>query len=303
VAGDDFAEVCAAALNALMRAMHGNTVVIGGFSLEDAQYAARHARGADQLGLGQLLAARALTTAARHIYQVVTGSGTPPRVAVWYCNVRRGGAFPPAIGSMNPYGGEGPILVSVNVTSLSQAWSELAKRPWDIALLQEANVAGHEPVLQDIARAGVRWCPGPLGPSGVCLVGALVRCGEAGEVGEQAPRSHTLLWRPSQGPAWAITNVYGPADGSPASLLETSRYIRDAMVFQQSRGRLPGAIVGDFNAELHQLSSSYAIDLAGYKDVGEEPTSRAHNSSVYRRIDHMLFSPAARRALSSYQVS
>ena len=184
---------------------------------------------------------------------------------------------------------------SINVTSLATSWAELSEGDWDLALIQEANIAGHERVLKAIQDAGVCWLPGPLGPDGRCLVGALARSGGLSQLPRTSTdaRAMTISWQPADAPPLVIHNHYGEAEGTASCRLRTAAAVGDSLVDTVGRGDIPCLILGDLNAEALELPVTPALVAAGLLDLSDEATS----APSMRRIDHVYANATARRLL------
>ena len=71
----------------------------------------------------------------------------------------------------------GPMILSVNVTSLETGWADVADRTWDVALIQEVRVVPESPVLKDIRRACCQTFLSAPDDDGTCLLAIVVRNG------------------------------------------------------------------------------------------------------------------------------
>ena len=71
----------------------------------------------------------------------------------------------------------GPRIVTANLSSLTQGWSDLAALQWDIALVQEARVSHGSSILADIRRAGCQVILSSPEGDGNSLLAIIVRCG------------------------------------------------------------------------------------------------------------------------------
>ena len=191
-----------------------------------------------------------------------------------------------------------------NGTSLNTAWGALAGGDWDALLLQEPRMAGHEPVLKQLRDDGCQWLPGPLDSSGRCLVATVIRRGEAAsDAAEDEPRAQTVTWQAADAPPVLFTNTYGDAAGTAAARAHTAAIIGNALPRHVQHGRGVSLLVGDLNAEMHELACTYALEMAGWVDVGDGiPTALPPNSDHLRRIDHVIANPVARAVMREYQV-
>ena len=64
------------------------------------------------------------------------------------------------------------------------------------------------------------------------------------------------------------------ATGSAAARVETNGMLAAALSYVESMGDVPALICGDLNQLMEELPVSAALQLAGWQDVGDGPTSR-----------------------------
>ena len=190
--------------------------------------------------------------------------------------------------------GEQLRILSINLNSFNTQGGNLLKLSWDLALVQEARLIGDEDAYLELRKLGHACLLGSPDDSGKALLMAISRKGALQySQSPDDPRVQHLLWQPTDASPIAITNVYGPADGSVTSLTYTSQLVGDSLANHVAKAPWPAFIVGDFNSESAQLSCAYSLNLAGWCDLSSGPTFFPSNGGTMRHIDHFWASPHA----------
>ena len=189
--------------------------------------------------------------------------------------------------------GPGPLILSVNVSSLEAGWPDVADLAWDVALIQEARVSPDSLVLGDIRRAHCQIFLSAPDTDGSSLLAVIVRSGSISPLDITShPRAMSVVWYYGGCYPCRLYNLYGAADGTELTALATSTLVRNLLIDAEASGRVPSLIAGDFNLEFPQLHCIGNLVASGWKDIGSEPTCAVASTTVPRRIDMLLANDA-----------
>ena len=219
---------------------------------------------------------------------------------------RGGGAVPPGLGTMNPYGGEGPAeeefkVASANVSSLAGSADLLLKLDWDLLAVQETRLgddAGATKALEKkLSKAKVRLYRGAVGADGVCYVGFLARRGALSVLGSlpvgDPARSLSVIWYVGGQTPIRVTNLYCRNESTAVVADTVSRMVDCAVEQVEGSGGVPALVCGDLNHQLGALEAVATVAASGWTDEGAPwPTCVTSKTVRPRRIDVMLLSPA-----------